>query len=48
MKQHFDTKEEAEEYRQKYELYARSAEYLSYIGKWVLVYPLKAKAESVN
>ena len=48
MKQYFDTKEEAEEYRKKHELYTRSAEYLTSIGKWALVYPLKAKAQTVR
>ena len=44
MKQYFDTKEEAEEYRQKHGLYARVAE-LTSIGKWALVFPIKAQTK---
>lgn len=43
MKEYFDTKEEAEEYRQKHELYARTVEYLTSRGKYALVFNIKAQ-----
>ena len=45
MKNYFETREEAEEYRKKKELYVRVPEFLPCIGKWALVFPLKAKIE---
>ena len=42
MKNYFNTREEAEEYRQKKELYIRVPEYLPCFGKWALVFPIKA------
>lgn len=48
MKEYFDTKEEAEEYRQKHELYARSVEYSTSCKKWMLVFPIKAQTKEAN
>ena len=42
MKNYFDTREEAEEYRQKKELYVMVPEYLTCFGKWALVFQIKA------
>ena len=42
MKNYFDTREEAEKYRQKKELYVMVPEYLPCFGKWALVFPIKA------
>ena len=42
MKNYFDTREKAEEYRQKEELYAMVPEYLTCFGKWALVFKIKA------
>lgn len=48
MKEYFDTKAEAEEYRKKHELYARSVEYSTSRNKWMLVFPIKAQAKEAN
>lgn len=45
MKQYFDTKEEAEQYREKHELYARTVEFIPYLDKYVLNFNIKAKVE---
>ena len=42
MKEYFDTREEAEEYRKKKELYVRAPEYLPCFNKWALVFQIKA------
>ena len=42
MKNYFNTKEEAEAYRVKHELWIRVPEYIEFRKKWVLVFPLKA------
>ena len=42
MKNYFDTREKAEEYRQKEELYVMVPEYLTCFGKWALVFKIKA------
>ena len=42
MKNYFDTREEAEEYRKNKELYVMVPEYLPCFGKWALVFPIKA------
>lgn len=42
MKEYFDTRKEAEEYRQKKQLYVRVPEYLPCFGTWALVFPIKA------
>lgn len=42
MKNYFETREEAEEYRQEKELYVRAPEYLPCFGKWALVFKIKA------
>ena len=42
MKNYFNTREEAEEYRQEKELYIRVPEYLPCFGKWALVFQIKA------
>ena len=45
MKNYFETREEAEEYRKKKELYVRVPKYLPCFEKWALVFPLKAKSK---
>ena len=42
MKNYFETREEAEEYRQKKQLYVMVPEYLTCFGKWALVFKIKA------
>jgi hypothetical protein len=42
MKNYFNTKEEAERYRVKHELWVRVAEYIVCRNKWALVFPIKA------
>jgi len=42
MKNYFNTKEEAEEYKEKHQLYVRVPEYIVCMNKWALVFPLKA------
>jgi len=41
MKNLFDTKEEAEAYKIKHELYVRVPEYIKFRKKWALVFPIK-------
>jgi hypothetical protein len=41
MKNLFNTKEEAEAYRVKHELWVRVPEYITCRNKWALVFPLK-------
>lgn len=43
MKEYFDTREEAEEYRKKKELYVRAPEYLPCFKKWALVFQIEVK-----
>lgn len=43
MKNYFNSKEEAEAYRIKYELWVRVPEYIACRNKWALVFPLKAQ-----
>ena len=40
----FKTKEEAEKYREKHELYVMVAEYIPCRRKWALIFPLKIKS----
>jgi hypothetical protein len=42
VKEYFDTLEEAENYKQKHELTARTVEYIPCLRKWALVFPIKA------
>jgi hypothetical protein len=42
MKNHFDTREEAEKYKQDHELFIMTVEYIPCFEKWALVFPLKA------
>lgn len=42
MKNLFNTKEEAKEYREKHQLWARVPEYIEFRKKWALVFPIKA------
>lgn len=42
MKEYFNTKEEAEEYKQKHELYQRTVEYIPYRDKYALIFKIKA------
>lgn len=42
---YFDTKEQAEKYRDKHEHYVMIAEYISCVGKWALVFNLKAQIQ---
>lgn len=42
MKSRFDSKQEADAYKVKHQLYGRVAEPISGTTKWALVFPLKA------
>lgn len=42
---YFDTKEDAEKYREDHKHYAMVAEYIPCRGKWALVFPLNARIE---
>lgn len=42
MKQWFKTEQEANEYKEKHQLFARVPEYIKGYEKWALVFPLKA------
>lgn len=48
MKEYFDTKEEAENYRLSHELYARAVEYIPCREKYALVFPIKALSIGSN
>ena len=39
----FETKEEAEKYKEKHQLYVRVPEYIPCRKKWALVFPIKCK-----
>lgn len=45
MKNHFKTKEEAIQYKEKRQLYNRVPEYIPCYQKWALIFPLKACKE---
>ena len=40
MKEYFNTKEEAEAYKEKRQLFPYAAEYIAVRNKWALVFPL--------
>lgn len=48
MKEYFETKEEAEQYRVKHQLYVRVAEYITCRNKWALVFDIPAIIEPPN
>jgi hypothetical protein len=43
MKNYFNTREEAEKYRVKHELWVKVPEYIKCVKKWALVFPIKAQ-----
>lgn len=42
MKEYFDTKQEAAEYKLLHELHQREPIYIAVRGKWALTFPIKA------
>ena len=45
MKNYFKTREEAEVYKAKHNLFQRSPEYIAYLDRWALVFPLKCSTQ---
>lgn len=42
MKSYFGTEQEANNYKEKHQLFGRVPEYIQSAGKWALVFPIKA------